>query len=473
MNPSTLQQASADFLSRPGVVRIDAMAAADGLGTWVAPASILVRLSGDAPPEILAVGRPGEIDAHEAAIAAARVRRPEAIVIPGLVNAHTHLDLTHIGPREHDPERGFMPWVGVIRAERLEDEKAIAATVRRGIELSLAGGTVAVGDIAGAVRGRASLAAWLPMREGPLLGVSFIEFFAIGTGREPALRHLTKVVDAARELPDGCRGTRLGLQPHAPYSVAINSYHAVLEMGELLGLPIATHLAETVEERELIASGRGPMRTFLEEQGIWEASLEEVFGQGLHPVAHMAPVLRRGRIVAAHLNDATDEAVEHLAAAGTSVVYCPRASAYFGADRRFGPHRYREMLAAGVNVALGTDSIVNLPREAADPAQGGMSVLDEMRVLFRRDGTDPVQLLRMGTVNGAAALGLDLNRFSLRPGSNPAGLVAVATGPDGPDPSLAGMLRSSGLPELLFCANSCGRTGISAVGGGILTYDRV
>lgn len=103
-------------------------------------------------------------------------------------------------------------------------------------------------------------------------------------------------------------------------------------------------------------------------------------------------------MLVAHVNDATDEAIGILAGSRATVVYCPHASEYFGAHRHFGPHRYRDMLAAGVRVALGTDSIVNLPDG------DGLSVLEEMRLLYRRDGTRPELLLGMATVNGGAAV---------------------------------------------------------------------
>jgi 5-methylthioadenosine/S-adenosylhomocysteine deaminase len=118
-------------------------------------------------------------------------------------------------------------------------------------------------------------------------------------------------------------------------------------------------------------------------------------------------------VAAAHVNYVTHEQVRLLAAARTTVVFCPRAAAYFGHRS----HDYRRMIQAGVNVALGTDGLPCLDR--ADR----LSVLDDMRLLHRRDDADPVVLLRMATTAGAVGLGLEPDLVTLAPGPV-AGLIA-------------------------------------------------
>lgn len=435
------------------ITRLDALGIADGGGVCASPGSLLLAAGGDGAVEVLAAGTPAQIDTHPASAAAKRLSFPTSILIPGLVNAHTHLDLTHIGPRPHDPGDGFVAWVDVIRAGRHTQDGAIAESVRRGIELSLAGGTVAIGDIAGAPGGQPMLAPWRAMAESGVLGVSFLEFFGIGATRERARARLEALLV---ELPAGTgESARLGLQPHAPNTVDRRLYEWAVAASRRHGLALSTHLAETPEEREFVATGRGPQREMLERLGVFDDSVLDHIGRGEHPVRHLRDVLGSARFVVAHVNDADDDALETLAAAGASVAYCPRASAYFHAERAFGPHRYREMLAAGINVALGTDSIVNLPPEAADPARGGMSILDEMRLLHQRDGTDGRTLLAMGTVNGAAALGLEPGWFAFSPGPL-AGVVAVEAGERSAGSPLSWILRSGGPATLLLRANlSC------------------
>jgi cytosine/adenosine deaminase-related metal-dependent hydrolase len=412
-----------DFL----VVRIEGAAAIDGAGVEAAPGSVLLRLADakalqgpwEARGEVLAVGTPAEVGSHPLAPGAVVVERPESLLIPGLINAHTHLDLTHIGPRAFDAGAGFQGFVDTVRAGRRTDDEGIAQSVRDGVALSLAGGVVVVGDIAGAALGRPTLAPWNALRGALGLGVSFVEFFAIGRGEGPARERLSQLLHDNRQVFDTPgQGVRVAVQPHAPTTVSRGMYEWVMDR---LGprVPVCTHLAETVEEREFIAAGRGPQREFLEMLGLWDDSVLKEIGKGATPVAHLAGVLARRSVLCAHVNDAGDEDIAVLARTRTSVAYCPRASAYFGAHERFGPHRYREMLAAGVNVCLGTDSVINLP------SRERISTWDEARFLRRRDGTDAVTLLRMATVNGAVGLGLEAGLFTLAPGPV-AGLVAVA-----------------------------------------------
>jgi aminodeoxyfutalosine deaminase len=380
--------------------------------------ALLVEVGGPGMPTILAVGSPAEVASHPAAANAETVDLPDSVIIPGLVNAHTHLDLTHIGPRPHDPASGFLPWIDMIRAERRHDAAEIADSVRHGIEMSLSGGTVAVGDIAGGLPGEAGLAAWKRLVDSPLLGVCFLELFGIGNRRQAGSNRLETI---APILADASRSpVRLGIQPHAPYSVDRRLYLEAVQLAQRTGAPIATHLAESPEEDLFVRCAQGPFRSLLERLGFWDDSVTEILGRGDHPVRHLEPALREAPFLVAHMNDATDGAIPLLARHGASVAYCPRASSYFGRSAVLGFHRYQEMINAGVNVALGTDSVVNLPSGTER-----LSVLDEMRLLYQRDRTDPLTLLAMGTINGARALGLPERWFRFAVGGELAGAVAV------------------------------------------------
>lgn len=435
----------------PPVVRIDAAASWHPDGISVGRVSLLVDNLSPSRLTVLAHGTPEEVDHHPAAAHAFRVDLSDHILLPGLVNAHTHLDLTHLGPHPWDAAQPFSDWVAVIRAGRLADPGAIARAVHAGAALARAGGTAIVGDIAGAVRAGPSLAAALALAATGLRGVSFVEFFAIGIRAADNVARLSETLDAANTTL--ARGLRLGLQPHATNTVDPEAYLASIDFAVQWGLPLATHLAESPEEREFIARASGPQRALLEQVGVWDDTLLGTFGQGRHPVAHLESVLREARaayrpFVVAHVNDATDASLEILAATRTSVAYCPRASAYFGADRHFGPHRYRDMLAAGINVCLGTDSVVNITDGTVPGLENALSgqiagiagnphhrlsVLDEMRLLARRDGTDPLTLIRMGTTHGTRALGMGSEHVRLTPQQTPLAILGVAI-----DESLSG-----------------------------------
>jgi len=410
-----------------GTYRIDCAGAIDAAPKPFsqAPASILLEVAPD-QTRLLAADSPGAIDRHPAARHSKVISLPDHLVTPAFVNAHTHLDLTHIGPQ---PRSGFAAFIEVVRNRRLVEPFAIRESVLLGARLSVAGGVAAVGDIAGAVRGGASIEPLLALRDSRLSGVSYLEFFAMRDSVPRALARADEVTDAALALPSS--RVRFGLQPHAPYSVAPAGYRHAIGRAGRDHLPIATHLAESIEEREFISTAKGPQRALLEALGLWNESLLADFGLGKSPVAHLATVLRDRStpMLLVHLNDLSDGDIELLAELNARVpihvAYCPRSSEFFGAPETFGPHRYRELIAAGINVCLGTDSIVNLPEAHASGDAARISPLDDARVLARRENTHPNLLLEMITVRGARALDLEPGRFTLTSGSLIEGLCAL------------------------------------------------
>lgn len=331
----------------------------------------------------------------------------DEVLMPALVNAHAHLDLSHIGPKPYAGD--FTSWVNLVRSNRAIEDHAIEASVRKGVQLSRAGGTALVGDISG-VRSEIPLHT---LRQSGMGGVSFLEFFGIGKSQAQVVEHMKNAIAAQKRIE---RGVVAGLQPHAPYSCGIDVYRAAAEAG----CPIATHLAETPDELQLIADASGPLRLMLEAIGVWD---DTIAGSGKHPIEHLEPALSRAPVIAAHVNYVDEHQLDLLARWRTTVAYCPRASAYFGHPLNgFPAHRYRQMIERGINVALGTDSLVCL--ETADR----LSVIDEMRLLYRRDGADPLLLMRMATINGALALGFDSRLVQLLAGPS-AGVIALKFDP--------------------------------------------
>lgn len=455
MNPKSLPNPLAS-----GTYRIDCAGAIDAAPKPIAhaPASILLEVR-PGQIRILAAGSPIEIDRHPVSRQATPISLSDHLITPAFINSHTHLDLTHIGPQ---PRSGFGAFVDLIRTRRHVDPASIRESVLLGATLSRAGGVGAVGDIAGAVRGGASIEPYLALRDSGLAGVSFLEFFAMGDSLPRAIARADEVTDAALAL--SASSVRFGLQPHAPYSVAPTGYRHALARAARDRLPIATHLAESTEEHEFIGSARGPQRSLLEALGLWSDSLLAEFGQGKSPVAHLAPVLRHRStpILLVHLNDLSDADVALLSDLNAHIpihiAYCPRSSDFFGAPGTFGPHRYRELVAAGINVCLGTDSIVNLPEADASGAGARISPLDDARLLFRQDACDARLLLQMLTVRGAAALALGPESVALGPNASPLGLCAfpleagLISGPN-PKPDAmsfwVSVLRSENRPALL------------------------
>ncbi len=419
----------------PQRILIHATAIADGTGLFAAPGTVLIE--GD---RIVAAGRPEQIGE----VAGVRIEsRLDCVIIPAFVNAHTHLDLTHIGPVAFDGN--FTRWVDRVRGERARSPEGIAESVREGVRVSRAGGTALVGDIAG-VR---STVPTRTLREGdgnPMLGlggVSFLEVFGVGRSQAAAIEVMRATVESIAPLE---HGVRFGLQPHAPYSCGPDVYRAAADLAKG-GLPVATHLAETLEELAFVDRADGALAEMLKRLGVWDDTIR---GFGVHAIDHLAQLWSSTPFIAAHVNYAADRHLDVLSHLPITVAYCPRASTYFGhgqgdaetqkrrdevaggvAPYRVSPslrlavsssgHRYREMLSAGINVALGTDSILCLDTPAR------ISVLDEMRLLFRRDAVDPLTLLRMATTNGAKALGACESLFTMTPGRS-AGLLSIRVG---------------------------------------------
>ncbi len=311
------------------------------------------------------------------------------------------------------------------------------------------GGVVAVGDIAGVW----SVEPTAVLRDSPLIGTSYIEAFGIGPRQHAAAETLESTL-LGIETESG--GIRAGLTPHAPYTVGLDLYEKSLALSQRTGAPWTTHLAESDPEHEFISAGGGLFKQLLESMNLWDASILDDIGSGKTPTAHFFDRLladveaasESAPVLMVHCNEISDDDLEILASVPVSVAYCPRSSSYFGAHHRFGPHRYAEMLERGINVALGTDSIVNLP-ETPSGQPPAISTLDEMRFLHQRDGAlHARQLLAMATTNGARAIGLDPSLFTFAEGEI-AGVLAVEKSGDAANIADA-VVRSEGDPELLM-----------------------
>lgn len=305
-----------------------------------------------------------------------------AVVLPGLVNAHCHLELTDLHGRV-GAAAGFTGWLAqLVRLRRSMEEREIRGSVVRGAELSLAAGTTLLGDIS------ASGVSWDALGNTRLRRVVFEEVLGLSASRVPEV--IARLQPRLEADPDDRIAVR-GISPHAPYSVSAELYQAVVALSRERVRPIATHAAETREEAEFLRSGSGPLREFLSELG---ALPDGWTPPGREPLPYLEQL---GTLAAApllvHCNYLDDADLQRILAHRASVAYCPRSHAFFGHE----PHPVRRLLDAGVNVALGTDSLAS---------NDSLSMLDEMRFLHRsRPDLRVEEIFRMATLNGAAALG--------------------------------------------------------------------
>jgi len=403
-------------------VLIQAASAVDYRGE-IAPAAIL--LDGH---QIVEVAAPESIGLVEDAIS---IDARTEVVMPGLINAHSHLDLSGPGPLPYEGD--FEKWLeAVIQLRISSSDEDVSRAVSRGVELSLAGGTFGIGDIAG-----------MPHRPphevlstSQLVGVSYAEFFGLGDDQPQTIDHMQSTL---KKLPGETFGVRLGLSPHAPYTCGAR----VIENATSSSAPVAIHVSESRAELDFLASGSGPFRRFADMLRTWNDGVEI---PGLHPIDFTLGCLgdRVGSsacdVLFVHLNHVEDRHLAPLLNSGVTPVYCPRASAYFG-HPDVGDHPYLKMLEHGLSVALGTDSLICLD------TPDRIGVLDEMRFLHRRDGTSPRHLIRMATINGALGLGLESGLVDLNPGEV-GGILAVSTA--GHSSDFHGVLSSNEAPRWIL-----------------------
>lgn len=310
-------------------------------------------------------------------------------LIPGLVNAHTHLELSDL-PAPIAPAAPFTEWLrAVIAHRRARCANAARAARLRGSSECNALGIALAGDILPLD------APWNPEEIDDWRTVPFVEVLGLDPARVPQLIERTEAFLRAGTGQPQQRGAsfRRGISPHAPYSVCRELLAALVDLARARHATLAMHVAETREELELLERARGPFRDFLLSLGVWRAA---AFPGGQSLLDLLAELARAPRALLIHGNYLGMPEIAYLSKCQTvSVVYCPRTHAYFGHER----HPWQELLAQGVNVALGTDSRASNPN---------LDLFEELQFLRNMAPmADPAMLLRMGTLHGARALGLE------------------------------------------------------------------
>jgi cytosine/adenosine deaminase-related metal-dependent hydrolase len=323
------------------------------------------------------------------------------VLVPGLVNAHAHLDLAGADPIP--PRDDFTAWLLGVGSVRGEDREVGARAAFESEALAKRGVTV-VGDIEAsgghAHNGRLSTG---------LAGISYLEI--VGVARESARARLAAALAIADRL--GGPGSGLGLSPHAPYSVHGDVMPEIARAASRRGLPLAMHLAETAEETRYLLRGDGPFVSFLETIGRGRPFDSP---PGVRPIAwaDAAGLLSAGCLVV-HGNDLDDDDIERLVRHDATVVYCHGTHRHF--DRP--AHRLPELLAAGVNIAFGTDSGLS---------NQGVDLFGELvRLHADRPDVPPLAILRCATLGGHVALGRDDGSAVFARGSRAEGVLLSPT----------------------------------------------
>ncbi len=329
---------------------------------------------------IVAVGSSAEIGAGE--------RYRDAVILPGFVNAHSHLEYAVYGG--FGDGLSFGPWIA-LHVERkaridLEDMEAIA---RFGAIECLRSGITTVGDCS------FSGAAATACADVGLRGIVYLEVF--GTDDSPIRDRFTPMRERIAE--DLSETVKVGISPHAPYTCTLDLYRSCAE----LGLPLATHLAESEAETEFLRTGEGSWQTFA------EMLVTPPGTTGIRALAEEG--LLGSHLLAAHCVQADDEEIELLATNDVAVAHCPRSNAILGC----GIAPLSELRAAGIRVCIATDSPASTP---------SFDMFDEMRAAIaaararerRPDALTAADALELATLGGARALGWDTELGSIAAG---------------------------------------------------------
>jgi aminodeoxyfutalosine deaminase len=330
-------------------------------------------------------------------------------ILPGLVNAHTHLELSRLRGRV-PPTPEFTDWIRNVMHERRLVPNEPEAPIAAAIEEALACGTALIGDIGN------TPAAVRPLADSRLSALVFSEVidFRAADPDETVARGLRNVAQVPRS--ERLRGA---LAIHAPYSVAAD---LIRRVGNLRGRAIpsisSVHLAESSAEIEFLSHGAGPCRDLLRDLGVWNSGWEP-------PSCRPAEYLDRlgflipGTLVV-HGVHLTDAELALLRTRGAVLVTCPRSNVWTGAGEPPVARFYR----SGVPVAIGTDSLASVP---------DLNLFAELQQLRRlAPGVPASTLLDSATRQGARVLGFEQDFGTIDSGRR-AALIAVEVPPDAGD----------------------------------------
>ncbi len=330
----------------------------------------------------------------------------DVVLLPGLIDAHCHLDYTNMAGRI-SPPRSFADWIKTIVALKAEwSYTEFAESWLRGAEMLLRSGTTTVADVE-------AVPELLPemWQSTPLRVISFREL--INLKPRPTPEELVR--QAASQwavLPDS--GRRLGLSPHAPYTTSAELLGVAAHEARRRKWLLTTHVAESEQEFEMFMYRHGPLYDWLKSQ----RDMSDC-GQG-SPVHHLERADYLGdNLLAVHVNYLWRHDAATLAKYGVSVAHCPRSHEYF----RHLLFPRRELAEAGVNVCLGTDSLASVSKVHGEAPK--LSMFAEMKTLARIEPElAPHTILEMATTNAARALKREGELGILREGAR-ADVIAV------------------------------------------------
>jgi aminodeoxyfutalosine deaminase len=316
----------------------------------------------------------------------------EQVLLPGLINAHCHLDYTCLRgkiPRQ----KSFTDWIRAINAEKenLSVENYVAS-INDGFSEAQRFGTTTIANLT-------AFSELVSRIEPPIRTCWFAELIDV---RNPS---------RAREILDSAVDQLIsqkhwGLAPHAPFTASANLYRLCEEIAKRENILLTTHLAESREEMSMFRDASGTLYDFVKEIGRDMSDCDGTtpvncfLGKGgspnrLQPPVRLGPIEGNRRYLVTHLNELSENDFSSLrtSADNFSIVHCPRSHEYFGHS----PFQLEKLRGLGFNICLGTDSLAS---------NEDLSLFAEMRAFQQEfSGVSPEEILKMVTVNPARALG--------------------------------------------------------------------
>lgn len=303
----------------------------------------------------------------------------DVVLLPGMVNAHTHLEFSDCDQPIGDPGMALADWiVQVVATRRGTTAERRDAAIARGITESCQAGVRLIGEIA------TPPCDYSTSKDSHAELVMFAEVLGLSRQRVQARLAAATEFNAAND--------NAAWSPHSPYSMSWEFIETCVERARRSQRPLAMHVAESPAERQLLATGSGIFADRLQQLGVWQDGL---FPWGGDPLIRLIDCLSNApRALLIHGNDLRPTEIERLAGHDhLSIVLCPRTHAFFDYEQ----HPVDRMLRAGVRVALGTDS------RASNP---DLNLWREVQFLLsHRADLNPADVIRMGTLSGAEALG--------------------------------------------------------------------
>lgn len=335
----------------------------------------------------------------------------EKLLLPGLINAHCHLDYTCLRAKI-TPQKSFTDWVRAINAKKSDlSAKDYLNSINEGFEEAKRFGTTAIANLT-------AFPELIPQVQPPIRTWWFAELIDV-RAPERAYALTDSAIEALKKSPDW------GLAPHTLFTASTNLLHRCEEIAQNNNVLLTTHLAESHEEMEMFRHASGPLYEFIKSIGRpmddcgSETPLERflnLVGNGGSPHGPRAIEVNRPYLswIVAHLNELAESDFDLLERANSKlhVAHCPRSHGYFGHS----PFAFDRLCSLGVNTCLGTDSLAS---------NQNLSLFDEMRTFQKNfPRVSPEEILRLVTVNPARALRCENALGQIRPGFR-ADLIAV------------------------------------------------